>query len=96
MNQTTAHDWSKQTTMRQFILGEGKPDGEDVMMMLDMLKDHWERLIETMPPHAQEDADEALDAITAAWVKVSTALDEAELEAPLTEAETVHIHTARD
>ena len=89
-------EWSEQTTMRQFILGVGQPDGDDIALMLDMLRDKWEGIIDTLPQHAQDEAHEALDKIEAAWVAVDKALAEAALEAPLTQAETVHIHTARD
>ncbi len=74
------HEWAEQTTVRSFINGAGTPDGDDVMLMLDMLKDHWERLIDSMPHHAQDEAHEALDKIIAAWVAVSKALDEAECD----------------
>lgn len=80
------HEWAEQTTVRAFMHGSGSPDGDDVLIMLDMLKDHWERLIEAMPAHAHELADEANDKITAAWVAVGKALEEAECD-PVSDAE---------
>lgn len=70
-------EWSEQTTVRAFINGVGEPDGDDIALMLDMIRDKWEGIIDTLPQHAQEEAHEALDAIEAAHMAVDKALAEA-------------------
>jgi hypothetical protein len=79
-------DWSEQTTVKSFINGVGTPDGDDVALMLDMLGDHWERIIEKFPHYAQDLAHEALAAIQLAFKAVDSALEESECD-PVSDAE---------
>jgi len=69
-------DWAEQTTCRAFMLNAGKPDGDDVAMMLDVLADHWDRIAADMPEHAWEAAEKAHDAIKAAFRLVDEAMRE--------------------
>ena len=70
-------DWAEQTTCRAFMLNAGKPDGDDVALMLDVLADHWDRIAADMPEHAWEAAEEALSCIKIAFKAVDLALQEA-------------------
>ena len=71
-------DWAEKTTCRAFMLNAGKPDGDDVALMLDVLYDHWERIAADLPDHAFDAAEEALSAINLAFSAVDAALVEAE------------------
>lgn len=71
-------DWAEQTTCRAFMLNAGKPDGDDIALMLDVLADHWDRIAADLPDHAWELAEDALSAIKLAHKAVDLALVEAE------------------
>lgn len=73
-------DWAEQTTCRAFMLYAGKPDGDDVSLMLDVLADHWERISGSMPEHAHQLAQDAHDAILLAFKAVDAALEEADTD----------------
>lgn len=79
-------EWQEQTTFRAFLLGQGKPDADDVNIALDMLRDHWERLGANIPEHAREAWDLAEEAIVSAWKATDEAIVESEAD-PVSDAE---------
>lgn len=68
-------EWKEQTSFRAFLLGSGEPDGEDISMLLIVLKDHWERIGDSIPDHALDAWEDAQHAIWKAQSLVSEALD---------------------
>lgn len=79
-------EWQEQTTFRAFLLGQGKPDADDVFLALDILRDHWERIGADIPEHAREAWDLAEEAIISAYAATDKAICEAEAD-PVSDAD---------
>ena len=79
-------EWQEQTTFRAFLLGVGKPDADDVCLALDVLKDHAERIAESMPEHAWTMWEDAIAQIGLAMSAVDKAIVESGAD-PVSDAE---------